>query len=150
MFSETRVVRCECERIFDVVADVVRYPEFVPGWLEVRVLHEEASELLVEQRLGLGAFSSWVRSRATLRRPESILVRPLDDRAAGLHLEWRFARDAAGSCNVWLEIHGQSSNHLLAAALDAAGEHTGRRLIEIFAARSAALHGAPCHPDHRT
>ena len=55
--------------MFDVVADVARYPEFVPGWLEVRVLREEASELLVEQRLGFGAFSSWVRSRATLRRP---------------------------------------------------------------------------------
>ena len=150
MFSESRVVGCECERIYDVVADVERYPEFVPGWHEVRVLHKDDAGLLVEQRLGLGFVSTWVRSQALLRRPQSIVVQPADERASGLHLEWRFERCVTGGCHVALHIYGQSSSRMLALALDAVVDQVGRRFVELFAARSAALHGAPCTPNSRT
>lgn len=146
MFSENRVVACECERIYDVIADVARYPEFVPGWLAVRVLEQGDSIMIVEQHLGFGAFGTWVRSRAVFERPVSIQVRPVDEYATGLNLEWYFQRQADAGCTVSLRIFGQSSNRLLASALDAAGEHAGQRLVDIFAARSAALHGAPCNP----
>lgn len=150
MFSESRVVGCECERIYDVVADVERYPEFVPGWHEVRVLRRDDASLLVEQRLGLGAINTWVRSQALLQRPQSIVVQPVDERASGLHLEWRFERCVTGGCHVTLHIYGQSSSRMLALVLDEVADRAGHHFVELFAARSAALHGAPCNPDSQT
>lgn len=104
MFSENRVVGCECGRIYDVIAEVARYPEFVPGWLAVRVLHEDDTSMVVEQRLGFGAFDTWVRSKATFQRPVSIQVRPLDDQAAGVSLDWFFERHAIDAWSISLRL----------------------------------------------
>ncbi len=144
MFSDVRVVGCNCERIYDVIVDVARYPEFVPGWLEVRVLHQDATTMVVDQRLGSGLFSAQLRSVARFKRPLFLQVRPLDERATGLNLEWSFAPHATAGCNVSLRIFGQSSHRLLASSLDAAVMHAARRLIDVFAARSRALSGEPC------
>ncbi len=148
MFSNGRVVGCNCERLYDVIFDVARYPEFVPGWLEVRVLHQDATTMVVDQRLGSGLFSAQLRSVAKFERPSFIRVRPLDDRATGLNLEWSFAPHDSTGCNVSLRIFGQSSHSLLASSLDAAVMHTGQRLIDIFVERSRALPGEPCDADH--
>lgn len=143
MFSQRTLVHCDCERTFDVIADVGRYPEFVPGWEEVRLLRTAADSLLVDQRVRLAGVSTWVRSEATLRRPEFIHVRPADPRAKGLQLEWRLAPDSRGSCWVSLVVRGQASSRVLRLALDVMAQRVGRQWLELFAARLAALNGAP-------
>lgn len=143
MFSQRRQVSCDCERLFDVVADVARYPEFVPGWHEVRVMQRD-SDLLVDQRLGFGAAQVWVRSRARMRRPCWILVRPERSDAAGVELEWHFERQVTGGCEVLLHIRGQAASRLVAMALESVIKRVGGRLVEVFAARAEALYGSPC------
>lgn len=127
-----------------MVADVARYPEFVPGWHEVRVLGQEGGALVVDQRLGIGPMSTWVRSRAQLQRPQWIVVRPVDERATGMYLEWHFERHVTGGCEVVLHIRGQTGNPVVSATLDAVINQLGRRMVDLFAARVAHLYGSPC------
>lgn len=136
--------------MFDVVADVERYPEFLPGWHEVRILRRQGLDLLVEQRLGLAGLTRTMRSLARLQRPESIVVRPVDGLTEGLSLEWRFTDRAAGGCDVSLMVRGQSSSRLLELALDVAAHQAGRELVDRFAARAAAMDQSPCKPEPRT
>lgn len=140
---------CECERLFDVVADVARYPEFVPGWQEVRLLQQDERGLLVEQRLGLAGAGQWFRSLAVLKRPDSIVVRPVDAGADGLVLEWQFQRLEPAGCAVRLEVRGQSSSRILALALDVAARQVGGKLLDLFAARAAAVDHVPRKPQPR-
>lgn len=78
------------EKVFDLVADVERYPEFLPGWREVRILRREAGELLVEQQLGLRGFTFRFRTTALLERPEQIHIRTRERPFRYLEQYWRF------------------------------------------------------------
>ena len=149
MYSEHRLVRCNCERFYTVVADVHSYPKFVPGWIDVRVRPRNEHDLEVEQYLRIGPVRRWIRSHAVLEPPHRIRVRPVGVEAAGLDLEWRFGQRESGGCDVALDVRGQASNILLAMALDALAEHAGQRFVDIFAARSQVIDGLPCHPEPR-
>ena len=63
-----------CEQIFDLAADIERYPEFLPGWISARILSRAVDQLEVEQVLGIGPARVQFRSRAVLHRPKQIAV----------------------------------------------------------------------------
>ncbi len=42
-----------CERVFDLAADIERYPEFLPGWIAAQVLRRQTHACDVHQILGL-------------------------------------------------------------------------------------------------
>ena len=90
--------------LFDLVADVERYPEFVPGWREVRVSLREPDRLLVEQRvsLGLGPGEWHFLSEARLERPHAIGIRTIDAPFGELDIQWTFeALDESGCAVVF-------------------------------------------------
>lgn len=149
MYSEHRLVHCDCERFYSVVADVQHYPQFVPGWIDVRVYPREEGRLEVAQYLRIGPARRWIRSLAFLEPPHRIRVRPMEPGAAGLDLEWRFSRAEAG-CRVSLEVRGRATSLLLAMALDAVAAHAGQRFVDVFAARARLRDGLPYRPEPRT
>jgi coenzyme Q-binding protein COQ10 len=90
--------------VFDIVADIERYPEFVPGCRDARILERNGARLLVEQEMGLGGPWSWrFRTDARLERPSHIriatqehpfrhldqcwLFEPIDHHATALRLQ---------------------------------------------------------------
>ena len=54
--SETieRILPFRPEQLFEIASDVERYPEFVPGWIAVRVRDRHAGGYCTDQILGLG------------------------------------------------------------------------------------------------
>ena len=56
--NEKRLLPYIPEQIFDLVADVEKYPEFLPLWRNVSVLHppggDQTGRYLTEQTLQLG------------------------------------------------------------------------------------------------
>ncbi len=55
-FTVQEVLRHPRAEVFDLVADIERYPEFVPGWKEARALWEDKDHRSVEQVVGFHAF----------------------------------------------------------------------------------------------
>lgn len=64
-----------CEQIFDLAADIERYPEYVPLWISARILRREWNTFDVEQVLGYGPMRVTFTSHAVLQRPVRIDVR---------------------------------------------------------------------------
>lgn len=79
------------EAVFDLVADVESYPEFLPGWREARIIERERDTLHVEQALGAMGLTFRFHTRATLKRPESILIETRDHPFRYLEQSWRFS-----------------------------------------------------------
>ncbi len=66
---ESRVVDVSIERMFDLVADVERYPEFLPLMREATVISRCAGGYETEQVLALGLLAYRFRTRTTLNPP---------------------------------------------------------------------------------
>ncbi len=88
--------------VFDLVADIERYPEFVPGWQMARILRDEGGRQYVEQAVGLGALVWRFRTEAVLERPDRIQIWGKGGPLRRLHQVWRFNERETGG--TWVEL----------------------------------------------
>jgi coenzyme Q-binding protein COQ10 len=65
-------------QVFDVVADIERYPDFLPWWLSVSIRQRQLDICDVEQVLGRGPVRVQFASRAVLARPERLDITSSD------------------------------------------------------------------------
>lgn len=97
---ENRVVTIAPQRMFDLVADVERYPEFLPLMREARIVHRTANAYETEQVLALGLLAYRFRSRTVLNPPHSITVTSADRSFRHFDIRWSFAPAPAGGCHI--------------------------------------------------
>ena len=94
--TETRALPFAPTDIFDLVADIERYPEFLPWCTAARVRDRKPDGLLADLEIGYRIFVETFTSRVTLRRPGAIDV--VCERGPFRHLRnaWRFAPSEGG------------------------------------------------------
>lgn len=137
--SVSRLLPYRCEQLFDLVLDIERYPEFVPGYSRARILYRDGATLEVEQQVGLGPAAFRFRSRAECVALESISIRALDGPFRRLDVIWRFL-PLEGGCRVTAETHYELAP-LLVPLLQGGLALLAPRLLDAFARRAAELFG---------
>lgn len=109
----SRTLPYACERLFALAADIERYPQYLPGWAEARVIQRAGPQLVVRQRLGFGLLQQAFISHATLDWPTRITVRSDDGPFRELVVEWRFEPVNDTDCRVGFAYAFRLRNALL-------------------------------------
>jgi coenzyme Q-binding protein COQ10 len=141
-FSTKRRVRHAAAEMFDLVADVERYPEFVPLCRALRVRKRAAgpngSEVLVaEMTVAYKLISETFTSRVTLDRSNlRILVEYLDGPFSRLENRWSFQPAGEGSCDVEFFITYEFRSRMLAALMGSMFDLAFRRFATAFERRA--------------
>jgi coenzyme Q-binding protein COQ10 len=130
-FSVRETVRHPREAVFELVADIERYPEFVPGWREAKILRDEDHRRQVEQAVGISAMVWRFRTEARLERPTQIDIQGQGGPLRRLHQVWRFEERAESETLVELWTDYALRGGPAAAA---AGPFFRRRTEEVVAA----------------
>jgi len=86
------------DQMFDLVADVESYGDFVPGWLNARIVERDGEVVYVEQEVGLGKFHTSFVSQGIFTRPESIEITSTDGPFVYLAIRWSFKRSNKRGC----------------------------------------------------
>ena len=139
--SETRHLPYTPEQMFDLVADVARYPEFLPWVSAMRVRSDTPTETVADMIVGFKGLRETFTSRVTKARPESIDVEYLDGPLKYLRNEWVFRPDGTG-CAVDFTVDFAFKNRVFEML---AGQVFGtalRKMIGAFEDRAAVLYGA--------
>jgi len=87
-------------QIFDLVADIERYPEFLPWWISATITKREVDTWFVEQVLGRGPVRVRFASRAVLMRPEFIDITSSDLPFRQFTLRIRVVPNASAGCSL--------------------------------------------------
>jgi coenzyme Q-binding protein COQ10 len=128
--------------MFAVVADVERYPEFVPGWVDARVRHRDGDRLIVEQVVGRGPLRWVLVSEARIRPCETIRIVGLSGPFRHLEVAWRFGADGPSQCTVGLELTADGLASVVGRVLGAVKPGAAENLVDLFARRARAIHDA--------
>ena len=91
--AETRQLPYTPEQMFDLVADVARYGEFLPWVAAVRVREDSPTEMIADLVVGFKGISERFTSQVHKSRPSSIRVDYLEGPLAHLTNEWGFRPD---------------------------------------------------------
>ena len=102
--SETRHLPYTPEQLFDLVADVARYDEFLPWVVAVRVRSSSEAETVADLVVGFNAFKERFTSRVRKHKPDAITVDYIEGPLKYLHNEWRFEPAAGGGTDVQFSV----------------------------------------------
>jgi coenzyme Q-binding protein COQ10 len=145
-FSSTRPVRHSAAEMFDLVADVERYPEFVPlcRGLKVRkrIPEPEGVEVLVaDMTVAYKLVRESFASRVTLDRPNlQILVEYLEGPFSQLENRWTFHPTGERTCEVEFFISYEFRSRALGLLMGAMFDAAFRRFAAAFERRADVIY----------
>jgi coenzyme Q-binding protein COQ10 len=143
--SETRILPYSAEEMFAIVADIERYPEFVPGCVALRILDREkvgvVEKLAAEMRVSVQALREKYTSLVALD-PNARTIEAHHIEGPFHHLDtiWRFVPRAEG-CEVHFAVDFAFKNPVLSAFAGLVFEKITRKMTDAFVARARAVYG---------
>ena len=140
--SETRHLPYTPEQLFDMVADVASYDEFLPWVVAVRVRSSSEQETVADLVVGFNAFKERFTSRVVKEWPTRICVDYVEGPLKYLHNEWKFERAPDGGTNVGFSVDFAFKSRLFESLAGAMFDRALRRMTGAFEQRAAALYGA--------
>jgi len=126
--------------MFDLVADVRRYPEFLPWVSAMRVRADGEHETLADMIVGFKGLRETFTSRVEKVAPEAITVDYVDGPLKYLRNEWRF-RAEDGGCAVDFSVDFAFKNRVFEMLAGQVFGQALRKMIGAFEARAADLYG---------
>jgi len=124
-----------------MVADVKRYPEFLPWVSAMRVRQDSDTATLADMIVGFKGLRETFTSKVEKTRPDHIHVEYIDGPLKYLHNDWTF-RSEEGGCAVDFAVDFQFKNRMFEML---AGQVFGvalRRMIGAFEDRAKVLYGS--------
>jgi coenzyme Q-binding protein COQ10 len=146
-FSNKRQVRHSAADMFDLVADVEHYPEFVPMCKAMKVRQRTAAgegvEIVVaDMTVSFKLVRETFRSRVTLDRPKlQILVEYLQGPFSHMQNRWTFRPLDDQSCEVEFFIDYEFRSRTLGMLMGGMFDLAFRRFAAAFEARADAVYG---------
>ncbi|HET6184049.1 MAG TPA: type II toxin-antitoxin system RatA family toxin [Acetobacteraceae bacterium] len=143
--AEHQFVPYAPEQLFDLVADVGRYPEFLPWCVGARVRSRTATEVVADLTIGFGPFRESFTSRVALDRPHRITVRYERGPFRYLNNQWAFHPDRGGT-QVAFFVEFEFRSRILQTAIGVVFNEAVRRMVNAFHKRARQIYGPPRPP----
>ena len=145
--SETRHLPYSCEQMFDLVADVGRYAEFLPWVSAMRVRQNDDTQALADMIVGFKGLRETFTSKVQKVRPDSVHVDYIDGPLKYLHNDWRFRPEPSG-CAVDFTVDFAFKNRVFEMLAGQVFASALRKMIDAFEARAAVLYGISSSSAH--
>jgi coenzyme Q-binding protein COQ10 len=139
--SETKHLPYPPEQLFDLVADVAHYDEFLPWVVAVRIRSSSETETVADLVVGFNAFKERFTSKVKKQRPDRIEVDYIEGPLKYLHNEWRFESTPDGGTNLCFAVDFAFKSRIFEALAGQMFDRALRRMTGAFETRAAALYG---------
>ncbi|ETX27283.1 type II toxin-antitoxin system RatA family toxin [Roseivivax isoporae] len=147
--SETRRLPYTAQQMYDLVADVSSYPEFLPWCAAARIRSTEDKGdhevMLADLVISFRVFRERFGSRVTLWPDQKkIDTEYLDGPFRYMESNWAF-QDAEGGCDVSFHVDFEFRNAMLQGIIGVVFNDAMQRIVRAFERRAAALYGSAAH-----
>ena len=138
--SEKKIINHKPEDLFDLVADVRRYPEFLPWCLASRIRSETEKEIVAELIIGFQLFKEQFTSKVIIDKETLIIdTSYADGPFKYLQNHWKFLPHNNG-CEIDFYVDFEFKNRLLQTVMESLFTEAVRRMVKAFENRADALY----------
>ncbi len=138
--EEQRVLPYNPEDIFDIVADVGAYPEFLPWCITTRVYKKQGNSFYTDVVIGFKVFRESWTSQVETNRPNRISVDYIRGPMKHLHNEWTFTPHAEGTLVDFI-LDFEFKNPVLQKLIGHLFEEAVHHMVMAFHKRAKELSG---------
>lgn len=129
------------EQMYALVADVERYPEFLPWCNGAATLARDTNGVTVSLSLSRGPAHARFTTRNTLEPPSQVTMHLVDGPFESLEGHWRFQRIGDAGSRVSLDLSFRMKHALAGLLLGRAFEKSCDQLVDSFCRRAAQVYG---------
>lgn len=138
---EVRRLPYSCEQMFALVADVRRYPEFLPWVVATRIRSDSNEEMVADMVVGFRSLREQFTSRVDKRYPSMIDVHYIDGPLRDLDNTWLFTPLPDGGCEVDFSVEFVFKSRVFEAMAGQYFDRAFRRMVAAFEERAERLYG---------
>jgi coenzyme Q-binding protein COQ10 len=138
---EVRVLPYTPEQLFDLVADVGRYGEFLPWVIATRVKSRSDTDMVADMVVGFKVFRETFTSRVVLDRPRHIHIDYISGPLKFLYNDWRFKPVGEGT-EVDFHVDFAFRQSILNTLAGAYFHEAFRKMVTAFETRAAKVYAA--------
>ena len=146
--AETRFLPFTPKQMFDLVADVGGYPEFLPWCIAARVTKREGTVIWADLVVGKGPFRESFTSKVMLDEGTGapgeaprIDIEYIEGPMKEMTNHWVF-REAPGGSEVDFLVELEFKSRILEAVMGAFFDDAVRHMVDAFEARAGVIYGA--------
>lgn len=145
---ETRRLPYSAEQMFDLVADVGRYGEFLPWVIATRVRSNTDSEMVADMVVGFKAIRESFTSRVAKDRPREIAVHYVDGPLSDLDNVWTFRPIDENNCEIDFLVEFKFKNRMFEKLAGQYFDRAFRKMVQAFEMRAFDLYGSNSSSAH--
>lgn len=145
---EKRALPYSCEQMFDLVADVARYKEFLPWVVATRVRSNSDTEMTADMVVGFKSLRESFTSHVQKDRPNSLTVHYVDGPLRDLDNSWGFTPTEDGGCEVDFCVDFTFKSRVFEALAGQYFDRAFRKMVAAFEARADDLYGSSSSSAH--
>lgn len=139
--DKTALVWHSAERMFHLVNDVVRYPEFLPWCRSASVQQHDEQLVTASMEITRGGLSHTLTTRNQLLMPEAIEMQLMDGPFRNLSGRWHFKPLQDNACKVILTLEFEFSGSLARMTFGPAFNQAANTMVDAFCRRADAVYG---------
>ena len=140
--AEQRLLPYTPEQMYALVADIERYPEFLPWCVASRIRERRADFISADLVIGFKMFRERFTSNVKLGPPDRIDVTYAEGPFRYLENHWVFER-APGGCRIDFFVDFEFKSRVLQKVIEVLFSEAVRRMVAAFEGRARQLYGKP-------
>lgn len=130
------------QRLYDLINDVERYPEFLPWCVRAAVESRTDSEVVATLAISRGPLRTEFTTRNRLVPGAEIRMQLERGPFQSLEGAWSLAPIGDAGCRVTLTLRFEFANRVTAAMVEPVFEQTAASLVDAFVARARTVYGS--------
>ena len=135
-FSAEHISEHSCDNLFDIVADIESYPEFLPACKEAEILERHKNHMIARLTVGYGPLLETFISRVFLDRELGVIHVQLEEGPLkNLDCKWSFTQKEEG-CQTICMLDFNFQQGMLAWIAAPIMDHAAQRLMDSFIKRA--------------
>jgi coenzyme Q-binding protein COQ10 len=139
--TETRTICYSPEQMFDLVADVKSYADFLPWVAAVRIRSDSETLMVADLVVGFSAIKETFASRVEKLRPTDIKTDYIEGPLKYLVNRWKFKPDGNGGTEIDFCVDFAFKSRIFEALAGQMFDRALRRMIGAFEERAHQLYG---------
>ncbi len=139
--AEKKHLSYSAKEMFDLVADIERYPEFLPWCVGTRIKSRDGDEISADMVIGYKMFREKFSSKVVLREPDRIDVAYTKGPFKYLNNHWIFLPDGAGECDIDFFVDFEFRSKLLQKFIGVVFNEAVKIMVQSFVNRAEIIYG---------
>ena len=139
---ERRHLRYTPQQLFDMVADVERYPDFMPWLIAAHIRRREGGTVWVDMKVGTTLLCKSFASKAVLEQPKRITISSHDALFDRYEQVWTFEPAEDGGTMVEFRTDFEFHSPLLGTVMGRFLDEASKAMVSAFKHRARQIYGA--------